>query len=210
MNETGIRTVDVEAAPWREIYRRLTEIVVPRPIALVSSVDAEGRLNLAPFSFFTVVSANPPLLAFAPQLSGRTGEAKDTLHNVVETEEFVVAAVTDAIAEKVNQASAPLPRGESEFEHAGLTPLPSERVRAPRVAESPVNMECRLVEVRSYGDQPGAGNLVVGRVVLIHVVESLLDGDGRVLPERLRPVARMGGRSWARIEDLFELERPGA
>lgn len=209
MGGNDTRALDAEAAPWREVYRRLTEIVVPRPIALVSSVDREGRLNLAPFSFFTVVSANPPLVAVAPLLSGRTGEAKDTLHNVVETEEFVVAAVTDTIAERVNQASAPLPRGESEFQHAGFTPVPAEKVSPPRVAESPVNMECRLVEVRRYGEDPGAGNLIVGRVVLIHLAESLLDADGQVLPNRLRAVARMGGRSWARTDDLFEMERPG-
>jgi len=208
MDEQRTRILDVEVEPWRELYRRLTEVVVPRPIALVSSVDAVGRHNLAPFSFFTVVSANPPLLAFAPQLSGRTGEAKDTLRNVEETGEFVVAVVTEAIAGRVNQASASLPRGESEFAHAGLTPRGAVRVRAPLVAESPVNLECRLVEVRRYGDQPGSGSLVVGRVVLLHLDEGVLGEDGAVLPERLRAVARMGGRRWARATDTFELERP--
>lgn len=208
MVQNRTKTLDVQAFHWREIYRRLTEIVVPRPIALVASVDGAGRQNVAPFSFFTIVSANPPMIAFAPQLSGRTGEEKDTLRNVIETGEFVVASVTDAIAARVNQASAPLARGESEFEHAGLTPQEAERVRAPRVAESPVNMECRLVEVRRYGDQPGAGCLVVGEVLLIHVDEALLDADGKVVAERLQAVARMGGGHWARTTDLFELLRP--
>ena len=200
--------VDPILVPWRELYRRLVEIVVPRPIALVSTVSAAGRPNLAPFSFFTVVSANPPYLAFAPQLSGRTGVAKDTLRNVEDTGELVIAAVDESIAGQVNACAAPLPYGASEFEHAGLTPAPASRVRAHLVAESKVNMECELVEIRRYGDGPGAGSLVVARIVLVHVAPGLVDEHGGIRPEALRPVGRMGGSMWVRALDTFSLERP--
>ncbi len=201
-------TIDPGGTSWVEVYRRLTQVVVPRPIALVSSVDEQGRSNLAPFSFFTVVSANPPYLAFSPQRSGRTGEKKDTLRNVEATRAFVVAVVTETIAEKVNQCSAPLPYGSSEFDHSCLTPAPAVKVKAPLVSESPVNLECELVEVRSYGDEGGAGNLVVGRVVLVHIDEALLDENGLVAPARLRPVGRMGSDLWVRAWDTFPMPRP--
>ena len=208
MTDGGELRIDAVTGEWREVYRRLVEIVVPRPIALVSSVDAEGRPNLAPFSFFTVVSANPPHVAFAPLLSGRTGAKKDTLRNVEAVGEFVVAVVTEALAGRVNAASAALPPGVSEFEHAGLTPRPAELVRAPLVVESPVNMECRLAEIRSYGEGGGAGSLIVGRVVLVHVAERVRAADGRIDPELLRAVGRMGGEVWVRTRDRLTLPRP--
>ena len=208
MSARPVHTIDAAATPWTEVYRRLVEIVVPRPIALVSSVDAEGRPNLAPFSFYTVVSANPPYLAFSPSRSGRTGEQKDTLVNIEGTRGFVVGVVTEAIAAKVNAASANLPRGVSEFHHTGLTPLPAQRVKAPLIAESPVNMECELVEIRTYGERPGAGNLVVGKIVLLHLDANLLDPRGHVLPEHLRAVGRMGGDLWVNTHGTFPMPRP--
>ena len=200
--------IDVAAADWREVYRRLVEIVVPRPIALVASVDTDGNPNLAPFSFFTVVSANPPHVAFAPLLSGRTGAKKDTLRNVEAVGEFVVGVVTEALAERVNAASAALPHGVSEFAHAGLTPRPAELVRAPLIAESPVNLECRLAEIRRYGEGGGSGSLVVGRVVLVHVAAGVRSADGRIDPDLLRAVGRMGGEEWVRTRDRLTLRRP--
>jgi flavin reductase (DIM6/NTAB) family NADH-FMN oxidoreductase RutF len=208
MPNRTLRTLAAEDTPWVDFYKRLVEIVVPRPIALVSTVDAEGRPNLAPFSFFTVVSSNPAYLAFCPTRAGKTGELKDTLRNILATGQFVVATVTEAIADKVNQASAPLPYGESEFEHAGLTAVPAGRVRPGLVAESPVNMECELVEVHTYGREGGAGNLVVGRILCLHLDEALLDGEGRVLPDRLRAVGRMGGQDWVRTRETFPMPRP--
>jgi flavin reductase (DIM6/NTAB) family NADH-FMN oxidoreductase RutF len=202
-------TIDPASTTWVDGYRRLTEVVIPRPIALVATVDPDGVSNLAPFSFFTVVSSNPPFLAFAPQRAGRSGSKKDTLRNVEQVGEFTVSVVTEEIAEKVNRCATPLPYGDSEFEHAGLTPVAADRVRAPLVAESPVGLECTLEEVRSYGDAGGAGSLVVGRVVLMHIDPSLRDpADGRVLPERLRAVGRMGGSLWCRTLETFALDRP--
>jgi flavin reductase (DIM6/NTAB) family NADH-FMN oxidoreductase RutF len=202
-------TIDTATASWVDCYRRLTEIVIPRPIALVATVDSDGVSNLAPFSFFTIVSSNPPCIAFAPHRVGRTASKKDTLRNVEQVGEFTVSVVTEEIAERVNSCAAPLPYGQSEFEHSGLTPVAAERVRAPLVAESPVGLECTLEEIRSYGDAGGAGSLVVGRVVLIHVDPAFRDpGDGRVLADRLRAVGRMGGSLWCRTRDTFPLERP--
>jgi len=201
--------IDTATTSWVDGYRRLTEVVIPRPIALVATVSPEGDTNLAPFSFFTVVSSNPPFIAFAPHRLGRTGSKKDTLRNVEQAGEFTVSVVTEEIAERVNQCAAPLPYGDSEFEYSGLTPLAAERVTPPLVAESPVGLECTLEEIRSYGEAGGAGSLVVGRVVLMHIDPAVRDpADGRVRPERLRAVGRMGGSLWCRTSDTFPLERP--
>lgn len=201
-------TLDTHSLPWQQVYARLTEIIQPRPIALVSTQDAEGRLNLAPFSFFNLISCNPPLIAFAPQISGRTGQKKDTLRNIEQHPEFVVATVTEAIAERVNQASAPYDYGVSEFEKTGLTPVPAQKVRGFCVAESPVNLECSLLEIRSYGEGGGAGHLVVARVELLHIDDSLQDEAGCILPERLQAVGRMGGEDWCTTRDRFAYPRP--
>jgi flavin reductase (DIM6/NTAB) family NADH-FMN oxidoreductase RutF len=201
-------TIDTAEAPWVDVYRRLTDVVIPRPIALVATVDPDGVANLAPFSFFTVVSSNPPFIAFAPHRAGRTGTKKDTLRNLEQVGEFTVSVVTEEIAERVNACAAPLPYGDSEFAHSGLTPVPAQRVKAPLVAESPVGLECLVEEIRTYGEEGGAGSLVVGRVVLMQLDPAVRDADGRVLPERLRAVGRMGGSMWCRTRDTFPLERP--
>jgi flavin reductase (DIM6/NTAB) family NADH-FMN oxidoreductase RutF len=202
-------TIDAATTSWVNGYRRLIEVVIPRSIALVATVDSKGAPNLAPFSFFTIVSSNPPFIAFAPQFAGRTGFKKDTLRNIEQVGEFTVSVVTEEIAERVNRCAAPLPYGVSEFEHSGLTPVAADRVKAPLVAESPVGLECTLEEIRTYGETGGAGSLVVGRVVLMHIDPAVRDpADGRVVPERLRAVGRMGGSLWCRTRDTFALERP--
>ncbi len=201
-------TIDPQEVGWIECYRRMTEIVVPRAIAVVSTVDAAGRPNLAPFSFFTVVSSNPPHIAFSPHLGGRTGAKKDTLLNIEATGQFVVASATEDLAEAVNSCAAPLPHGESEFVHSGLTTAPATRVAPHLVAESPVNLECELVEIRAYGDQGGAGHLVVGRIVLMHIDANVIDASGAVQPNRLRAVGRMGGEDWVKTRETFPMPRP--
>jgi flavin reductase (DIM6/NTAB) family NADH-FMN oxidoreductase RutF len=209
MSDPKRDTIDTATTSWVDGYRRLTEVVIPRPIALVATVDLNGVPNLAPFSFFTIVSSNPPFIAFAPHRVGRTASKKDTLRNVEQVGEFTVSAVTEEIAEQVNSCAASLPYGDSEFEYSGLTPVAAQRVKAPLVAESPVGLECTLEEIRTYGEEGGAGSLVVGRVLLMHIDPSLRDPvDGRVLPERLRAVGRMGGSLWCRTLDTFALERP--
>jgi flavin reductase (DIM6/NTAB) family NADH-FMN oxidoreductase RutF len=209
MPNTKRDIIDTATTSWVDDYRRLTEVVIPRPIALVATVDPDGVTNLAPFSFFTVVSSNPPFVAFAPHRAGRSGAKKDTLRNVESVGEFTVSVVTEEIAERVNACAAPLPYGESEFEHSGLTIMEARRVRAPLVEESPVGLECTLEEIRIYGEEGGSGALVVGRVVLMHLDPALRDPvDGRVLADRLHAVGRMGGSLWCRTGDTFELERP--
>jgi len=205
---TERQRIDPQNTVWYEVYRRLTEVVVPRPIAVVSTLDRDGRPNLAPFSFFTVVSSNPPLLAFSPHLLGHTAEKKDTLLNIEETGQFVIAVATEMIADRVNACAARLERGQSEFEHSGLTALPAERVAPFMVAESPVNMECELVEIRHYGEEGGAGNLVVGRLLLMHLDSAIRDDDGAVQSESLRAVGRMGGSEWVMTRDTMSLDRP--
>jgi len=203
-----MKTLNTREVPWQEAYARLTEIIQPRPIALVSTLDPDGTPNLAPFSFYNLISCNPPLLAFCPQISGRTGEKKDSLKNIEKNPDFVVATVTEAIAQQVNQASAPYAYGVNEFEKVGLTPVKAQQVNAYCVLESPVNLECTLLEIRSYGSEGGAGHLVVGRIEQIHFDAALLSEQGQILPERLQAVGRMGGEDWCTTQMRFSYPRP--
>ena len=163
--------IDVASADVVAVYRALVGVVTPRPIAWVSTLDGEGRVNLAPFSFFNAFGANPPVVVFSPTLR-RDGSRKDTLLNLDMVPEFVVNAAVEDLAGQINMTSAELPRGQSEAEFAGLTLLPSTKVRPPRIAESPVHMECRVRQIMSIGDGPIAANLVIGEVLLIHIEDA--------------------------------------
>ena len=195
----------------RQIYKLMTGIIVPRPIALVSTVDASGNVNLAPFSFFAGVGSAPPTVLFCPALrphrTESIGERKDTLHNVEATREFVISVVSEAISDKANATAADVPPDVDEFELSSLTPLPSEAVKPPRVAESPAQMECRLMQVIYTGDKPASGVIVLGEVVRFHVREDLFE-DFRIDPEGLDAVGRMAGNTWVRTRDRIELIRP--
>jgi flavin reductase (DIM6/NTAB) family NADH-FMN oxidoreductase RutF len=199
--------IDVAHAGVVEAYRTLVEIVTPRPIAWVTSVDPEGRVNLAPFSFFNAFGANPPIVVFSPTLR-RDGSKKDTLLNVEATGEFVLNAAVEPLAEQVNLSSKELPPGTSEVELTGLSLLPSVKVRVPRVAEAPVNVECIVRQIIPLGDAPLAGNLVIGEVVAIHVDDRVLGPSGRVDPVKLRTIGRLGGDDYCRTSDLFSMKRP--
>lgn len=201
--------LDVESGSLdaRDLYRLAITFVVPRPIALVSSLSKDGRRNLAPFSFYNWVSANPPVLIVCPALK-RDGSRKDTLANVLETQEFVVATVTEAIAEAMNQCSAPYPRGVDEFQESGLTPKSATRVKAALVGESPVNLECRLRQHLSFGDHGGAGQAIFGDVLAIHVDDAILAVDGLVDERNLRAIGRLGRHGYARTRDAFDLPPP--
>jgi flavin reductase (DIM6/NTAB) family NADH-FMN oxidoreductase RutF len=195
----------------RQVYKLMTGIIVPRPIALVSTMSLEGVANLAPFSFFCGVGSVPPTVLFCPSLrpadSADAGKRKDTLRNVEETGEFVINVVSDAISAAANAASAEVPPEVSEFPLSGLTPVPSEAVRPARVAESPAQMECKLVQVIYTGHAPGSGVIVLGEVVRFHVREELVE-DFRVDPAGLDAVGRMAGNIWVRTRDRIELIRP--
>jgi len=199
--------IDVASADVVAVYRALVGIVTPRPIAWVTTVDQEARVNLAPFSFFNAFGANPPVVVFSPTLR-RDGSRKDTLLNLQVVPEFVLNAAVEDLAEQMNMTSKELPTGQSEAEYAGLTLLPSTKVRPPRVAETPVHLECRVLQFMSIGDGPIAANLVIGEVLLIHVDESVLDAHGQVDPRKLKTIARLGGDLYCRSTDLFEMKRP--
>jgi flavin reductase (DIM6/NTAB) family NADH-FMN oxidoreductase RutF len=199
--------IDVSRADVVAVYRALVGVVTPRPIAWVTTVDGEGGVNLAPFSFFNAFGANPPVVVFSPTLR-RDGTKKDTLRNLDAVGEFVVNSAIEDLAEKVNATSKELPPGENEADHAGLTLEPAARVRPPRVAESPVHLECKVRQIMSIGDGPIAANLVIGEVLMIHIADSVLDERGAVDPRKLRTIARLGGDYFCRSTDLFEMARP--
>jgi flavin reductase (DIM6/NTAB) family NADH-FMN oxidoreductase RutF len=192
-------------------YKLLAASVLPRPIALVSTVDQGGVRNLAPYSFFTVASANPPILCFCPSpREPKNGLAshKDTLANIRATGEFVVNIVSEDIVEQMNQTAAQVPPSVDEFSLAALTPLAGEVVKVPRVAESPVQMECRLVQIIEVSKLPMGGNLILGEVVRFHISHEVLEAGMYINPDKLRAVGRMAGSAYIRTGDRFELERP--
>ncbi len=193
-------------------YKLLSGSVVPRPIAWISTVDAAGVRNLAPYSFFNAVCGNPPVICFCPAIREKTEqlrEIKDTLANVRATGEFVVNIVSDALAERMNQTAAQLPPEADEFEAAGLTAVPGQHVRAPRVGEAPVQMECRLRQIVEISTLPGGSSLVLGEVVCWHIRDEVWREGMHVLPEALDAVGRMAGATYVRTRDRFDLRRPG-
>ena len=189
---------------WRRLYQLVIGFVVPRPIALISSLSESGVGNLAPFSFYNWVSVNPPVLVVGPALN-RHGAPKDTLANIAATGEFVVATVTDALAERMNLCGKAYPPEVNEFDESGLTPRSATVVKPPLVAESPVNVECRRRHIESFGTHPGAGRAIFGDVVAIHIDDAILDREGLPDAALLRAVGRMGGTSYARTTDRFDL-----
>jgi flavin reductase (DIM6/NTAB) family NADH-FMN oxidoreductase RutF len=199
----------------REIYKVMTGIIVPRPVALVSTMNREGAANLAPFSFFSGVGGAPPTVLFCPALrdgagaeAGESAELrKDTLRNVEETGEFVINVVSEAIAAAANDSAAEVPFGVDEFALSGLTPVASEVVRPPRVAESPAQMECRLLQVIYTSHAPRGGVIVLGEVVRFHLRADLVE-EFRVDPAGLDAVGRMAGNTWVRTRDRIEIVRP--
>jgi flavin reductase (DIM6/NTAB) family NADH-FMN oxidoreductase RutF len=193
----------------QEAYKLLVGSVVPRPIAFVSTLSAEGVGNLAPFSFFNVVCANPPTICFSTMRKGPDAVKKDSLANIEATGEFVVNVVDEDFIGPMNTCAAEFEPDESEWDACGLTAVPSEVVAPPRVGESPVQMECRLKQVIEMGDQPGSGTLIIGEVVRMHVRDDLLE-NGRIVTERWNPIGRMAGATYVRCRDTFELERPKA
>jgi flavin reductase (DIM6/NTAB) family NADH-FMN oxidoreductase RutF len=197
--------------PSRDVYQLLTRCVAPRPIAFVSTLSPAGEPNLAPFSYFNLGGLKPPSLVFCP-VNDREGKVKDTLLNIEQTGEYVIHVVTRAMAERMNLTSYTFPRGVSEFSEAGFTPTASVHVRPPRVAESPVAIECRLHQIVRHGEGPLAANYVIGEAILIEVRDDLIDSSGLPDPARLELIGRMGGDSYIEAIPgaLFEMRRPAA
>ncbi len=192
-----------------EFYKFMIGTIGPRPIAFASTTDAQGNVNLSPFSFFNVFGYNPPTLVFAPSIN-RQGHKKHTLLNVEEIGEVVINVVNYAMVEQMSLASAEFERGVNEFSKAGFTAVASEKVRPPRVAESPAAYECIVTQIIPTGNQPGAGHLVVCEVVMAHLHESIFDEKGIVDPHRVDLIGRLGGDWYARAhgDALFAVSRP--
>lgn len=199
-------SIDPAGENPQNIYKLLVGSVVPRPIAFVSSLSLHGMRNLAPFSFFTVASSNPPVIVFQNSIRA-AGGTKDTISNVRETGEFVVNIVSEDFAREMNATSADVPPDVDEWELSGLTPIASTLVKPPRVKESRIHMECRLLQIVEVSTKPLGGSLVLGEVVRFHVAPEVFS-DFRIDPDVLRPIGRMGGPTYCRCRERFDMPRP--
>jgi flavin reductase (DIM6/NTAB) family NADH-FMN oxidoreductase RutF len=203
-------TIDPKELPIPKLHHYLLGSIGPRPIAFASTIDAEGNRNLAPFSFFNVFSANPPILIFSPARSGRTNTTKNTHDNVKAVPEVVINVVTYDMVHQMSLTSSPFEAGVDEFEKAGFTPIASDTIRPFRVKESPVQIECKVLEIKELGPNGGAGNLVICEVQKIHIDERVLDENQMVDQKKIDLVSRMGGNWYCRANDIsmFEVDKP--
>jgi flavin reductase (DIM6/NTAB) family NADH-FMN oxidoreductase RutF len=204
-----MKTFDPKSLSVPELHGLLLGAIGPRPIAFASTIDKEGNHNLAPFSFFNVFSANPPILIFSPARSGRNNTTKDTYENAKQVPECVINVVTYDMVHQMSLASSPFASGVDEFVKTGFIPVPSETVKPMRVKESPVQFECKIIEVKELGTQGGAGNLIICEVTRLHIKEELLV-DGKIDQTKIDLVARMGGNWYCRAhgDSLFEVAKP--
>lgn len=199
--------IDPAHTSQKNIYKILTGSVIPRPIGWISTISKDGILNLAPFSFFNAVGEDPPHVMFSTVRSGNTN--KDTLNNVLETKQFVVNMATEELVEAMNASSVNLPPEGNEFEYAGLTPIASDLISPPRVKESPISFECELVHHYSLeGHKDGGATIMIGRIVMFHVDESVLLPDYKINQETYRPIARLAGYNYAKLGEIFSIKRP--
>jgi flavin reductase (DIM6/NTAB) family NADH-FMN oxidoreductase RutF len=205
-----MKTIQPKDLSTPELQALLQGAVAPRPIAFVSSINGAGAVNLSPFSFFNLFSANPPILVFSPSRRVRDKSTKHTLENVLEVPEVVIHVVGHSLVEQMSLASTEYGKGVNEFVKAGLTEVPSNLVSPPRVKEAPLAFECHVNQVISLGEEGGAGNLVICEVLQIHLDERILDASGAIAPLKLDPVARLGGNWYTKItsESLFQIPKP--
>lgn len=188
----------------------LQHAIAPRPIAFASTIDKDGRVNLSPFSFFNLFSSNPPIVVFSPARRVRDNTPKHTLENVLEVPEVVISIVTYDMVQQMSLSSCEFPKEVSEFVKSGFTPLPATMVKPPLVKESPINMECRVIEVKPLGTSGGAGNLVICEVLCMHINDALLDADKKIDQRNIHHVARLGGDWYCKVDEssLFKVEKP--
>ncbi len=199
--------IDVSKASVVDVYHMLVGLVSPRPIAWVSTINDRGLVNLAPFSFFNCFGANPPVVVFSPTRR-RNGTKKDTLLNVEANGQFVIHAATANMAERINATSKEIASEESELDLIDVTTTPSTLVKPPRISEAAFALECEVIQIVPVGDGPISANLVIGKVVCMHVDDNVLGDDHLPDPTKLQSIARMGGSYWCRTTDLFSLQRP--
>lgn len=193
-----------------QLQNYLQYAIAPRPICFATTINKEGQVNLSPFSFFNMFSTNPPLCIFSPARRVRDNTTKHTLDNVLEVKECVINVVNYSMVQQMSLASTEYERGVNEFDKSGFTMLPSHMVKPPRVAEAPVQFECVVTEVISLGDNPGAANLVLAEIKMIHIDENILDQDGKIDQEKIDLVARLGGDWYCRVtkDNLFKVPKP--
>lgn len=203
-------TIDPNEVSHARMHALLLGSVIPRPIAFASTIDKSGNVNLSPFSFFNCFGSNPPMLIFSPSRRGRDNTTKHTYENVLEVDEVVIHIVSYSMVQQMSLASVEFPKGVNEFIKAGFTEGASSLVRPPRVMEAPVAFECKVMHVIPMGDQGGAGNLVLCRVLLMHIREEILDDSGRIDPYKLDAVARLGADWYCRVngEAIFSVPKP--
>jgi flavin reductase (DIM6/NTAB) family NADH-FMN oxidoreductase RutF len=200
--------ISPDSIPRASLYKILIGSVVPRPIGWISTVNASGHPNLAPFSFFNVVCAKPPTVLFCPMIRSTDGNTKDTLNNVKATGEFVVNIFGEDLAEQMVTTSVEIAPDVNEFELAELGSAPSLVVKPPRVAAGPIHFECKLTQIVEIGNNPGGGSVVIGEIVHLHIDERVLFGGDKIDLAALKPIGRLAGSDYVRVTDLFEMERP--
>jgi flavin reductase (DIM6/NTAB) family NADH-FMN oxidoreductase RutF len=203
-------TIDTKDITTQLLQQYLQAAIAPRPICFASTIDKFGNVNLSPFSFFNLFSMNPPVCIFSPSRRVRDNTTKHTLENLKEVPECVINIVNYSMVQQVSLASCEYPKEVNEFVKAGFTPMPSEIVKPPRVAESPIQLECLVQEIISLGEKAGAGNLVLAEIKRIHIKESVVDENKKIDPLKLDLVARLGEDWYTRItkESLFKVEKP--
>jgi flavin reductase (DIM6/NTAB) family NADH-FMN oxidoreductase RutF len=206
----NIKSIDPISLETKELHKILLSSIAPRPIAFASTVDSIGNVNLSPFSYFNVFSSNPPILIFSPSRRVRDNTTKHTLENAMETKEVVINVVNFPIVEQMSKSSIEYEKGVNEFIETGLTQVKSLLVKPPRVLESPISFECRVQEIISLGESGGAGQLIIAKVVQIHIDKKFLDKNGDIDSEKLDLVARMGGDWYTRStkESMFKIPKP--
>lgn len=204
------KSFNPEKLETKDLHKLLLSAVAPRPIAFASTIDSRGNVNLSPFSYFNVFSSNPPILIFSPSRRVRDNTTKHTLQNSEETREVVINMVDYSIVDQMSKSSKEYPKGVNEFKETGLTEVRSLKVKPPRVLESPVSFECVVDNIISLGDNGGAGQLVIAKVVYVHINSNLLDSNGEIDPTKLDLVARMGGDWYSRVtkESMFTVNKP--
>lgn len=199
--------VKPDSLHWKDAYKLMIGSILPRPIAFVSTADENGTANLAPFSFFTAISAEPMMICFSPMRKGTDGGKKDTLVNIEKTKEFVINIVSESIAEQMNRCAADFEPEVDEFDHCGLTKAESKTVVPPRVKESMIHLECDLHDVLHFGEHAGSGSLVIGKVKHIHVDDKLFY-EGKIDSAKLNPIGRLAGHMYTKpMTDTFEIVR---
>ena len=203
------KTILIKDIKTQEAHNFLNHAIAPRPICFASTIDSKGNVNLSPFSYFNVFSVNPPIVVFSPLRRGRDNTTKHTFENLLEVPEVVVNIVTYDMVQQVSLSSCEFPKNTDEFIKAGFTKEQSQLIRPPRVKESPVQMECKVIEIKSLGQNAGAGNLVIAEVLMMHIDETILNENGKIDQQKLDLVAGLGGNWYARVNsnNLFEVAK---